>query len=117
MVGVPLHNSVVSLDLAAGSYVVTGATSLRKTNSQTKEISCSIISTSGSAIGSEATAQFDPSRANHYYAFSPTAAVRTSSPTTVAVRCDVDSNGFFNGAAASNGATITAVRVGELTEQ
>ncbi len=115
MPGQPPKNRVVEMTLAPGSYTLMGTTSIKTTNATTNYAACSLMATSGTVSASPAVFTYE---ANGQWApFTVTGTYTNTAEATVYVRCTPSAAGLFDGRGASNGATLTATKVGEVTVQ
>lgn len=111
----PTRNSVVIMTLPAGNYIINASTRARKTNNTTKAVSCSIQAVGGTVTSVPVTEEFDNTGANDYHALAVTGSYSNTASAQVFLRCTPASTGLLNGAAETDGATITATKVADLT--
>lgn len=116
LVGAPPKNRVVTMTLPAGSYTLAGSTSIKTTNATTDGATCVLDATGGTVSATPAVFTFATLN-NQSAPFTVTGTYTNTAEATVFMRCTPSGTGFLNGAGTSNGATLTATKVGEVTVQ
>jgi hypothetical protein len=106
-------NRVVEVTLPAGSYLVNASTSVHRLGTTTTQITCTLMSTSGTLSSVPVV-----TNVNQQYYDVPLAATGSYTNTaeaTVYLRCDPSGGAPLTAEGEANGATLTATRVAELT--
>lgn len=117
LVDSPPKNRVVAMTLPAGSYTLMGTTSIKTTNATTDGVSCVLEATSGTVSTTPAVFTYNPAADNQFAPLTVTGTYTNTAEATVFVRCTPSGTGLLNGRGTSNGATLTATKVGEVTVQ
>lgn len=108
-------NNVVTLELPAGSYVLSGDTSVKATNTATTAIQCHWSGSPGSTITRTAQS-WTVSEPNHYQPFTVNGAYTNATDGAVSLACwPYDEAVTSLGAAQALNGIVTATRVGEVT--
>lgn len=102
-------NTLLSLNLPAGSYVITATTSVRATTANTT-ITCGLLSATGQVTA--ASAQTDSATLTPV---SLTGTVVTTGPATVALQCQPSADAPAIGLGEAHSATLVALQVGEVS--
>lgn len=112
----PPKNRVVTLTLQAGTYSLNASTSIKTSNATTAAVTCTMDATVGTVSSTPAKASFDLA-ADQWQSLAVTGTLNTTGDTTVFLRCAPEGPGLFTASGASNGATITATKVADVTVQ
>ena len=106
-------NRVVELTLPAGSYLINASTSVHRLGTTTTEITCTLLSTTGTLSSVPVIANVN----QQYYdvPLAATGSYTNTAEATVYLRCDPSGGAPLTAEGEANGATLTATRVAELT--
>ena len=106
-------NRVVELTLPAGSYLVNVSTSVHRLGTTTTQITCTLLSTTGTLSSVPVIANVN----QQYYdvPLAATGSYTNTAEATVYLRCDPSGGPPLTAEGEANGATLTATRVAELT--